>query len=167
MAFFPHLDGRKTWFPQNPYWMDRAPHGAEQGHSWGGSGDTCATQLPSLRFLLALSFTCSSGSRSCSDRPLGRVSSGLRGPFLCTRQHANPREQVQLPADSPEHQKLSHRRAQAKGITRWVLWPPFPQSQISSAPHMLLLRKARAVCECLSLPHRGPANKWRLQYFNQ
>lgn len=92
--FFPLLDGRKTWFPQNSCWMDRAPQGAEQGHSWGGSGDTCATQLLSLGLLLALSFTCSSGRTDgtvispwrgfvlCSEETLG-------GPFLRPSQHAN------------------------------------------------------------------------------
>lgn len=113
--FFSPPRWKEDWFPQNSCWMDRALHGAEQGHSGGGSGDTCATQLLCLRFPLALSFTCSSGRSRNWDSPWRGFclwsEEGLRGPFLCTSQHANTTEQFQLPGGSPEHQELSHRRA--------------------------------------------------------
>lgn len=103
--FFSRLDGRRPWFPRNSCRVDHAPQGAEQGHSWGGSGDTCATQLLSLGFLLALSFTCSSG------RTNGTVTSPWTGFFLCSEETLGGLSFILLsmlrtiPGESPEHQK--------------------------------------------------------------
>lgn len=63
-GFPPHKMERRLCFHWIPAGLDHALHWAEQGHSWGGFEDTCATQSLSLWLHPALSFTCSSGSRS-------------------------------------------------------------------------------------------------------
>lgn len=168
-ALYKLPDGESGWAGGNkegstcgshciPAGLGHAPHTAEQG-----SEDTRVPQP------LSLSSPWSQLPPQPQQQELQAHWAGQQGalgeslPSVAVKHFA----EVCLPGKAPGPWELRPRPQENRSQGDYKLQSTLPWSQISSAPHILLMGRTRAASEHLSLPHRDWANKWKLQYFNQ